>query len=341
MKTHFDTKEQALKYAVKKVKEHQGSYYWRAEVITKFMNMLERVSSFDDFYKKLEIIAKENSEASLLYSTTYYRDSFLESLRNVGSDNSGLERLFFTVGSEESEKLHLFDLVGFTVEDIEKVIEISKTVRFQFLNELMYEYFMKHNRKDLAKKVLSLEIKDGSKEFIIASDNVKDYEVFFELIKGNKKIKHKTTLVNLENYLKAFYLQVNPIDYDLNNRIFKDFKVQLKKLNFSRFLPNSYSNSEEKQLISPFDLLESNAGYRSNLINFREWETRKLFRTLKEENEKRLEAIIIKHLNTEHRNGLRKTQFLRTYRRVKDEINIDVFKLDPKLQSYILLEQMS
>jgi hypothetical protein len=339
MKTNFETKEQALKYTVKKVKEHQGSYYWRAEVITKFMNMIERVSNFSEFYKKLEVLTKDNKESSLLYSTTYYRDSFLESLNNQTKD--GLKRLFFTVGSETSEKLHLFDLLDFTVEDMEKVIDILKTVRYQFLNELLYEYFVHHQRKDLAKKVLLLEIKDSSRDFVMSSNNVNDYESLFEVIKGNKKIKSKIVLLNLENYLRCFYRQDNPINHELNNKLFKEYKVQLKKLNFSRFIPsNTYNEDKEDNLISPFDLLDSNAGYRANLIGMKEWNTRRLIRDLKEKDEERLSNIIIKHLNTEHRNGLRKTQFLRTYRKIKDEVNIDVFKLDPKLQSYVLLEQI-
>jgi hypothetical protein len=339
MKTHFETKEQALKYTVKKVKEHQGSYYWRAEVIAKFMNMIERISTFDEFYTKLEKIAKEDKEASLLYSTTYFRDAFLESLSNMNKD--GLKRLFFTVGSEESEKLHLFDLLDFTVQDMEKVIDIAKTVKYQFLNELLYEYFVHHKEKELAKKVLLLEIKSTDKDFIMASNNVNDYELLFEVTKGNKKIKSKTTSINLENYLRCFYRQDNPVNHDLNNKLFKEYKAQLKKLNFSRFIPNTDTNDNADNLISPFDLLDSNAGYRANIIGMKDWNTRRLLRDLKEKDEVRLSNIIIKHLNTEHRNGLRKTQFLRTYRKIKDEVAIDVFKLDPKLQSYVLLEQIS
>ena len=336
----YESKKSALEYAISTlILVDRNSYSWRSvSYLSEFAEILENFSTPDKFLNDFKTVTKYRINAGLFYTGNNFADSFLESLEILNEDRrderdlKNRKRMFFTVGSE---KFHLFELVDLSLQDIIKLeTEVAQTIKFQFLDEFLYEYFVFKGDKHYAKKVLEREMENWS-DLTIASDNVKDYEVYFEIVKEDKSTNFRAIKRNLENYLKAFYSLANPVDMVLNSKIFKDFKNELKKINFSRSEENIKNNN-----INYFDALDSDRVLRKKLFSLRDYKTKSRFIALKKIDESRLHDIIVKHLNSEFKNGIKQSQFMRIHNILKDNIDIDVFSLDPKLQSYVLLEQI-
>jgi hypothetical protein len=306
----------------------------------KFLFSSKSAEDFDQNYTKLtERNYYHMSNVKLYVRDNYsYIDNFLS---NISFNSETVkERAFVLVGEVPT---HILDLAEFDMSHYVAIVDkLKETIPF-FLAELLYEYAVSKKDYTFARIVLEHLINkrsNGSKsEIAIKSSNTEDY---WPLLSSNlyTKLKTKTLNETLASYLEAVGKNDSmfSIDYEKNDIIIKKFRKHLKATNSSM-----YSNPLEvgDKNINPFDILESNPAAKKQLFKFDGWKQFDYFRKLKSKDEARLHDIIIDYLNNEHRNGLKKSQFLRTYRKIKDEVTLDVFRLNSKLQSYILLEEIS
>jgi hypothetical protein len=340
---NYETKEEAFKGVIKSIKGINTFYGDGRTTIVKFVQLIKDSTSYAELLAKTEKLFSKENYNGYLYSMAGYRDIFLLSNKSGGqfSNRKDIpERFFFEVGGTKHSILSLNENI--TDEDY---LDLAKKHKEKhFINELVYEHLVMRKKYSQAKEVIKNEI-DNSSDFIIESDSVFDFIPLFDSMKNIGKDKPKNLLKMLESYLIAFYSKKNPVDSEFNNKIHKTFKSDLKKLNFSQFVSKSFNESSREEVkkndISPFDLLESNLSFRRNIFMLSSWENNRFLRELIEKDKERTEFIIITHFNNEHRNGVRKSLFLRSYRKIKKLISVDVFKLDPKLQSYILLEEIN
>lgn len=254
----------------------------------------------------------------------------------------GIERAFFVVGNE---KIHIIDLAQkISIDDLEKIVEGPMKLPVFFM-ELVYEYAVFKRRLNLAKLVLN-KLTDAKNEYTgkeeivdlsINSSIMADYWPLLVSPSIMKRVSRSDIKTTMENYLKAVSSKNQDfgIDHALNEEILKKIGKKLKSTHTT-----IYNDSEDSK-IDKFDLLESNPASREDFLNLRDWNHRRELRKLRDRNQSRLHEIIVNHLNNEHRNGIRRSKFLRTYSKLKEEIEIDVFRLNTKLQSYILLEEIS
>jgi hypothetical protein len=272
----------------------------------------------------------------------YYNPTFLNFVRENGKTenrDSAENRAFFLVGDEV---VHLLQLTNLTATDFQDFIETNEDIS-GFLLELIYEYSVNTKNFKLAKQILSkFYFKKESSELVIESDNMMDYYPLLSSSILVKKIKPKQLRDTLANYLRSLNnstcSHVFPIDHTINEEIINKYKKQIKNATVSMY---ETTKDIKEGHVNIFDILESNPATRKSFLKFENWDDIREFRKLKEKNEARLHEIIITHLNTEHRNGIRKNQFVRVYKKIKDEMEVDVFRLNPKLQTYVLLEEIS
>jgi hypothetical protein len=272
----------------------------------------------------------------------YYSSKFLSFVKENGKTenrDSAENRAFFLVGDEV---VHLLQFSNLTATDFQDFIETNDEI-INFLLELIYEYAVSIKDFKLAKQILSkFYLKKDQHEFVIESDNMMDYYPLLSSSTLIKKIKPRQLKDTLANYLRSLnnstYSHVFPIDHAVNEEIINKHKKQIKNATVSMY---ETAKSMKDSHVNIFDILESNPATRKSFLKFENWEDVREFRKLKEKNEPRLHEIIITHLNTEHRNGVKKNQFVRIYKKIKDEMQIDVFRLNPKLQTYVLLEEIS
>jgi len=345
----FETIKEAkenIKDTITSIFKHSSNSYTSSEeskLILLTIKSLLSSSSFKEFEKDyLDIISKHFYRLS--HTSLYLRDSYSYNdtlLNNKSSDSDvAKERAFILIGKEIT---HILDLGELNMKDYVFIVDNMKEEMPFFLAELFYEYAVSKKDYIFAKIILehliNKKANNGKSEFAIKSSNTNDY---WPLLSSNIYTKLKTKSLNetLANYLEAVGKndKMFTIDYEKNDIIIKKFRKYLKNTNSSMYSKMSIQDNKD---INVFDILESNPAAKRELFKFDGWKQVQYFRTLKEKDENRLHNIIIDYLNNEHRNGLKKSQFLRTYRRIKDDISLDVFKLNSKLQSYILLEEIS
>jgi len=314
----------------------------RMNQINKFINSVS-LDNYEDFKKNYTFLNQTSNEYSLsrtkLYKKGYYHYSmtllsFVRDYKNTENSECLKSRGFLLVGDKV---MHILELSNITLAELKEFTDNNDINNF--IGELIYEYAVHTKNYDLAKTILQKFISNNS-DLYIESDNMMDYWPLLSSPSLIKQLKRNNLQNILANYIKSVNVNNSdfPINYEINESIIKMYKKELKNATVS-FYNNVQSIKENN--INIFDILESNLATRKSFLKFENWNDIREFKNLKEKDEKRLHKIVILHLNTEHRNGVKKSKFIRTYKKIKNEMDIDVFSLNPKLQTYVLLEEIS
>jgi len=325
--------------------DKEKNFNYNSVKMNHFIKLISSIllDSYDEFKDNYLFSNKSDNGYSLsrikLYKSGYYSFSttllsFVRDYRNTENLDCAKNRGFFLVGDKV---IHMLELSNITLTELKEFVNNNEVKTF--IGELIYEYAVHTKNYDLAKTILQKLILESS-DFSIESDNMMDYWPLLSSPSLVKQLKKNNLQNILTNYLKSVSGNALefPIDYEINERIINMYKKQLKNATVSMY---STAASIKENNVSIFDILESNLATRKSLLKFENWDDIREFRNLKEKDENRLHKIVISYFNTEHRNGIRKSKFIRVYKKIKSEMEIDVFSLNPKLQTYVLLEEIS
>jgi hypothetical protein len=338
----FETQDEALKHAVALLKRPgRGWFYSGSDDLTEDAKKILKIvlgsigkegKYIIELTKKLGI---ENSNYTIQNSKI---EIVLDSSTKRDEDFSPMaSRMLFNI---KGEYFSLFDMVGMKSEDIVELSDIYKNV--SDIIKLAYVHFCKNKEYDNAIKLLEM-LKGPNSVYDnvtlrVVSDLSYEHIPLLKFYDNKKQIDKE--MVNA--YIVSLYSNNKYIPEDLDKPfheyILNKYKKFFKKVQFSQYL-------EEDENIDYFDVLESDLSARERLLKVSDYQSASILRKLAEKDPKRLETLIVKHLNNNHENGKRKAGFLSTYKKLlgafkNTDFEIDVFQLSPKLQSYVLLQTL-
>jgi hypothetical protein len=233
----------------------------------------------------------------------------------------------------------IFEILGVSPEE---AYNISYGNNNGIFNSV-YSYLVFVKRFDLAYKLIDEKIKrNNMKVIIISSDITDDYTpVLNYIIDNNLECSEKLLLGYLRSINKESEYCSNKLDSNMYKKIFIRYKDQLKNLNYSPFFkPDTLSK------INIFDMIESDYSSKERIFRVFDNEAARILKGMAKSNPEKTKELVVEYFNNEHPNGRKKVQFMSSFRRVKKILEsanteIDIFKFDVKLQSYILLEIMA
>jgi hypothetical protein len=342
-----ETKQEALDYFKKYLKKEEKNNSYSPSILTQAIHLIKAMEaspSISEVVSELKLeFEKMGADDSFLYSSSTYSNILLFT-ESSKSYRIPVDRLFVRIGDSENHLFSLFEDKFSTQQFIDLSRELSK---YKFVSELVYEYltFKKLSRE--AGEVIKNIVDKSDDDLMISSTWIRDYIPLLDYLFIVKKNYPKTIEKTLQSYLEVYYTKKSDKDSEFNNRLYKNFKRELRKTNFSNFSMDRHSynikddkDEARKNLIDPIDLIESSIAYRREFLNLKDWESTSALREMIKRDVERIKNLIVSHFNSEHRNGVRKSAFLRSYRKISNYVKIDAFKLDPKLQSYVLLEEI-
>jgi hypothetical protein len=310
------------------------------------------VGGKDDHY-----MYKNYKEATILLFDLIEQKNDLESLidhMNAFIKNQGLHRsnfnttfysfmknnpYFFTVFLMGDERLfsevngkivHIFDALELSKED---VYLLFLKIEAKIWNEMFFEYFNFHGMEKETLEVLKTQ---PNSELVCESIYPRDFKTVFNFYKDNRTMIKK----NINSYFKMFYQAGFERDLSIHNWIYKKFSKYISKADTSGFnFDESDWKNSKKNNIDKIDMFESNYSYRCDVISFKAGY--RIFRDLAESHPDRVKKALIKHFNSEYKNGKAPKTFTKEYLRVSNYIDINIFELDGKLQSLVLLNKIS
>jgi hypothetical protein len=340
-KTRELAKESFLEKLEKLSPRLKKSYYFsngEGEIIKEILIELLKGKDTNLIKKLLKDQRIHDVSSKHLYFMGYsWGFSFIGSLKEKNKEDLLFDERLFTF--VEKQRLHLLDFSNLSLDEIKDLSKIKNLPLF--LQELLYEFLISREEYASAKLILDNYF-NPQEQFIMKSENSEDFWPIFST-NMSKEMRPSVFKSNLENYLTAVNSsnQMFPVNQKINDIMIKKFKKSFKKMNMSSFLiQKEISNSLE---IDKFDILESNSAAVADLLDFSNyWDASNSLKELMKKNEKRLKKVIIDFINREFGLGTKKSKFLRIYSNLKEiGLELDVFMLESKLQSIILLEEIS
>lgn len=351
-KKNFDTKKEALDHvrdSIGRLTGDSGTGYRSDEFKDALGIVLRTVCDSKTKDQAVKTLAKLTSGREGRSSPMYYSRSW----------GNGTEKLLDTMEVDrwDTEKATFYDRPFVNIAGRETHLlelnedltqsdwsEIAVATKCNMMDELIYEYAVTVGDHAMARKIASsfIEINEGRGP-VVSSDRIEDYEPFMAVVKA-KRIPASQRWVQdtATNYMRAFYAANRPASQGLNDRMMSEYREYFKATKYTKFgLEAKRGQDDKNSVIDDFDILESNSTARKELFTQSSYELNRKLRDMAERDEARLARIAAKHLNAEHPNGVRKSSFLRTYRRIADVVKIDPMELNTKLQSYVLLEEIN
>jgi hypothetical protein len=347
MKRNFETRAEALDYLgssasriASKMKKQYGSD-GKEQALEAILKSLSSANGADDLKSKLEKAAKKISN-NIEY--TYYsrewgfgrnyliQTSKVDRWGNESEDR--VERMMFTISGREVHLLGLNETISASDWP-----GLACSTGYWMLDELIYEYSVIVGDLETAVKIAEKFYRENEcKGPTVSSDKPADYEPFLIMLK-RMKVEKKASWIQqtLINYMNAFKDSSSESDRLLNSKIMIEFRDMFKHCKYSVFGVSSSKDSP----IDDFDIIESSATARKSLFSMSTYEESRKMSDLSKRDPERLARIASRHFNSEHPNGARRSQFLRTYRKISDYIKINPMDLNTKLQSYVLLEEIN
>jgi hypothetical protein len=354
MKKNFDTKAEALESLrlgiPKKVKEVKGisSTDGKPVAIEAIFKAITGAKGAADFRSILESILNtdEGSRGPTFYSNTWgYGVEFLiKSTKPAKSWNWDADRsMARPFASVAGKQVHMLDL-NETISTSDWA-SMACSTNCNMLDELIYEYSVTVGDVGTAKRVAEKfnELNNGNGP-IVSSERLADYEPFFAMVSGKKGAKKaKWVIETISNYMEAFKNSKEQSDRALNSKMMSEFRDIFRHSRHTVFsvLDKESNEGTTSSAIDDFDIIESNASARRNLFSVPSYLESKKMADLAKRDPQRLSKIVSRHLNSEHPNGVRRSQFLRMYRKISEHVKLDPMELNTKLQSYVLLEEIN
>jgi hypothetical protein len=296
--------------------------------------LISLAESIDQGLAKL----KENMARRMRNSNYYYDKGF--------SMREEQKRLIEVSG----KAYHILDYLKRPASELLEVFdpkEMSKNILV-----ILYEYFTWTNDFDSAEKLLEKfhsykKSEDENVKFSIDSDISNDFipALRYGMRKGRSLISKET----FSNYAAALKNKPKFCKNEANNEEYQKF-IKFYKKEFSNV--TSYSgddrhNSKSKILkIKFFDLIESDFAAREKILAMKTWDDINIVNNLIKEDAAKLRQLVIEYFNRAHIDGKNPRKFIKIYQKVKDRFDaeklefIDVFQLNVKLQSLILMEML-
>jgi hypothetical protein len=265
-----------------------------------------------------------------------YRSSVNIDLRENSTNDISPRGIF----QLNSSFVSIFDLLGMEENQIFSLVENANYAHLlmlaycHFINKYEYEnasrLFTKFNKRDIPITVVSNRTIDFIPYFLYSSE-------YSKLDQGTRS-----------NILQYYMLSINK-DFDIYNpsireedhlRIMKKFSKEIYKLDLS-----SEVTGLSKDL-NYFDLVESDPIYKEDIFRVSSYESTRILEKMLKDDKERTIKLIFRFLNQEHYNGKSKNKFLGTYSRLsklfqRNNMEIDVFQLNEKLRSYVVLAMLS
>lgn len=350
-KKSFDTKAEALEHirnSIPKLTSNGANSYRSQDFNDSLKAVLEAIcdsKTKGQVRKAMAELAKEGFEGGPVYYSTSWNNGVDKLINVMNIDRHSrekiefLERPFVSIGGKETHVLELNESL-----DRSDWSELACDTGSNMLDELIYEYSVAVGDQATARKIASrfIKLNEGRGPEML-SDKIEDYEPFMAVIKAKKvPASQRWASETATNYMRAFYAANRPATQGLNDRMMSEYREYFKAAKFTKFgLEAKRGDSDTNSVIDDFDILESNSTARRELFTQSGYELSRKLRDMAERDQPRLARIAAKHLNAEHPNGVRKSTFLRTYRRIADFVKIDPMDLNTRLQSYVLLEEIN
>jgi hypothetical protein len=350
-KKNFDTKAEALEHirnSIPKLTSNSANNYRSEDFNDSLKAVLKAIcdsKTKGQVKKAMANLTKEGFNGGPAYYSSSWSNGTDKLIDVMSMDRYGgeeikfSERPFVSIGGKETHVLELNESL-----DQSDWSELACDTGSNMLDELIYEYSVTVGDQATARKIASrfVELNEGRGPEML-SDRIEDYEPFMAVIKAKRiPTSQRWVSATATNYMRAFYAANRPAPQGLNDRMMSEYREYFKAAKFTKFgLEAKRGNSDTNSVIDDFDILESNSTARKELFTQSSYELNRKLRNMAEKDEARLARIATKHLNAEHPNGVRKSTFLRTYRRIADVVKIDPMELNTKLQSYVLLEEIN
>jgi hypothetical protein len=292
--------------------------------------------------KSLLAKGMESADRGLMYYSKGWGDGS-ERLMNTtnygrwGGENEISKRPFFDISGDSVHLLELNESISHS-----DWLEVAISLEWNMLSELVYELLSSRGQIASATKIAAMlnEAKEG-KGPTMFSDKLYDYEPFFAMVRS-KRASHRDAWVrdSASNYMRALKKYSGEFDRETNKRVMSEFRDFFKSSEVSVFGIIA-DGDNGTAIIDDFDMLESNSNARKQLFAKSDYEVSRKLRDLAKRDPERLAKIATKHFNSEHPNGVRRSQFMRAYRRLSEHLKLDPMGLNTKLQSYVLLEEIN
>jgi hypothetical protein len=326
------------------LKMYQDNMYQENSTITnKLNNLIKNLDLNNDKTSIINTIKLIDAQLNTNFDTFEGGPLYVTSSQySYDTDRVDFQMVNFAFKFNDEVK-SIYEILGITPEE---AFEIYKNEDKKFTTSI-YSYFILTKRFDLAQKMITDVVAKYNPSDIVCMSQLSNYyvPVFRYIIDNNYKMDTKKLLTS---YLKAIELQPEEVHNDFDAGTFKrvviKFKKDMLKINKSQFL--SLDNGvKSKDDVNLFDLIESDFSFRESVFRVFNSKSARVLKTLVSQNPEKTKQLLIEYLNVEHIKGRRKNQFMSTYGRIKrvldsENSSIDIFKLDEKLQSYLLLDFM-
>lgn len=351
-KKNFDTKKEALDHVRNSIGKltSDNNIGYRSDSFKDSLGIVLRAvcdsKSKEDVAKALaRLTSWTEGRSKPMYYSRSWSDGSDVLMNTMEIDRWDSEKITFfdrPIVSIAGRETHLLELnENLTQSDWS---ELAVTTKCNMMDELIYEYAVTVGDQATARRIASsfIEINEGRGP-VVSSDRIEDYEPFMAVVRA-KRIPASQRWVRdtATNYIRAFYAANRPATEGLNDRMMSEYREYFRATKYTKFgLEARRGQDDTNSVIDDFDILESNSTARKELFSQSSYELNRKLRDMADRDEARLARIAAKHLNAEHPNGVRKSSFLRTYRRIADVVKIDPMELNTKLQSYVLLEEIN
>jgi len=285
-------------------------------------------------------------ESSLNYNNlpdgfdTAFRTNFITMESGILSSYDD-DRMIFLVNEKF---LSLFDILGYTTEEIFDLARIFDTLS-NF--KMAYSHFVNKRDYENAAKAMHLFFDKFEGTIILNSERQQDfipYLLFTDYFDKKVPLPFKDNL--LENYLRSVYEYKKPVFYvpefddSSHIKIMRKYSKLFQKTRYKFVKEKTYED------VDYFDLVEADDEFKNMVFCLKSYSNSQIFIGLLKTDSNRLLKLLVPFLNQEYGSGKKKRKFIYVYNKINEILNmhklkLDVFLLNEKLRSYVLLDILS
>jgi len=268
--------------------------------------------------------------------------------KNSNHNNIESENRLYQVGDDILSFFEIFELTDAHIENFKKILKENSMLIDGF--SLFYFHYLKNNNinaiNDLLEYFSGLSKETDDAIILINSDRPDEIVPIINFY-GNKGTLKKA---HIEMYLEAIANLENDKKGDItfNKKVYKDLTRKFSK-NFKKATNISILKESNNKInaASLFDKLEASLSFRDEILrNGDYFYLKNIFKALIKTNPARLEKILAMYMNEIFGSRNNRKTFITFYNKIRtfyedENCSFNLFLLNEKLQSYILLNELS